>query len=117
MKRMKFAGGSIITGGVVADSLLDYATKLSGSLASVSVDVPVLETDGSTTIHTLLIGPTSQFDVEEVAIFSEEEELAMFPVPVLPKIGVVADVESLADAEEDAAQFNAAVAEIDSSLS
>lgn len=112
MKRMKFAGGAIITGGMVADALLEYATKLSGSLKSVSVDVPVLETDGSTAIHTLLIGPGSQFDVEEVVIFSAEEELALFPVPLLPVIGVVAMPESRADA----AQFNQAVADIDNSL-
>lgn len=117
MKRMKFAGGAIITGSAVADALLDYATKLSGSLASVRVDVPVLETDGTTKIHTLLIGPASQFDVEEVAIFSPEEELELFPVPELPVIGVIAVAESLADAEADAAEFNQAVSEIDSSLS
>lgn len=123
MKRMKFAGGSIITGGVVADSLLEYATKLSGSLASVSVEIPVLETDGSTSMHTLLIGPASQFDVEDVApseavvSLSGEDELSMFPAPALPAIGDVATAEPSAGAEEDAERFNQAVADINNSQS
>lgn len=122
MKRMTFAGGSIITGGAVADSLLDYATKLSGSDASVSVDVPVLATDGSTSIHTLLIGPASQFDVEDVvpsvemASLSAEEELVLFPVPALPSVGDVATTEVSPAEESDTAQFNQAVADIDNSL-
>ena len=121
MKRIKYAGGSFVTGDVVAKSLLAYAKKLTGNRPSISVDVPVLAADGSLSIHTLLIGPASQFDVEDAdsekfAAVSEEDEHVMFPKPELPAIGVVEPAESAEDAKKDAASFNEAVANIDNIL-
>lgn len=113
----------MVTGDVVAKSLVAYAEQLTGTRPSVSVDVPVLETDGSLCTHNLLLGPASEFSVEEVAAseawaqVSADDERAMFAAPELPSIGIVGQVESLADAEKDAANFNEAVADVEENLS
>lgn len=116
MKRITYGGGSIITGSAVTEALLEYATNIASDAGSVAVDVPVLESDGKTTTHTLLLGPGMQFDVSDVEHLSAEEEARLFPVPDLPAIGVVAVDEPSAHAEKDADAFNRAVAYIDNGL-
>ena len=116
MKRISYAGGSIITGSAVAEALLEFATNVASDANSVAVDIPVLESDGETTTHTILLGPSTQFDVSEVDLLSAEEEARLFPVPDLPTNGNVAAAKPSAQAEEDADAFNAAVAHIENGL-
>ena len=117
MKRISYAGGSIITGSAVAEALLEFATNVASDANSVAVDIPVLESDGETTTHTILLGPSTQFDVSDVDLLSAEEEVRLFPVPELPTNGVVAAAaEPSAEADEDADAFNRAVAHIENGL-
>lgn len=81
-----------------------------------TVDIPVLETNGKTTTHTLLVGPASQFDVSDVDGFSDEEETSRFPVPALPQTVEVAVSEPSAEAGKAAQAFDQAVADIEDSL-
>ncbi|TFB49879.1 hypothetical protein [Cryobacterium tagatosivorans] len=117
MKRITYAGGSIVTGSAVTDALLEFATNVASDSSSVAVDVPVLEEDGTTTIHTLLLGPGMQFDVSDVELLSADEEERLFPVPDLPQIGIVAVSRPSVQADKDAAAFNREVANIENGLS
>jgi hypothetical protein len=116
MKRISYAGGSIITGSAVAEALLEFATNVASDANSVAVDIPVLEADGETSTHTILLGPATQFDVSDVDLLSAEEEARLFPVPDLPANGIVAVAKPSAQAAEDADAFNRAVAHIENGL-
>lgn len=116
MKRITYAGGSIVTGNAVTKALLDFATHIASDATSVAVDIPVLESDGTTSTHTILLGPSTQFDVSDADHLSEEDEARKFPVPDLPTNATVAAAEPSAQAEEAADAFNRAVAHIDNDL-
>lgn len=116
MKRITFSGNSIITGSAVAVALLEYATHIALGANSVAVDIPVLEMNGKKSVHTLLLGPSSQFDVSDVDGLSSAEETEAFPVPEFPPIGDVGVSEPSPETEADAEQFNDAVAFIDGGL-
>lgn len=116
MKRITYAGGSIVTGNLVTEALLEFATTVASDASSVAVEVPVLEEDGTTTTHTLLLGPGMQFDVSDVDPLSAEEEARLFPVPDLPQIGHVAVSRPSEQADTDAAAFNREVANIENGL-
>jgi len=116
MKRISYAGGSIVTGSAVTEALLDFATHIASDATSVAVDIPVLEADGTTTTHTILLGPSTQFDVSDVDLLSAEEEARLFPVPDLPSNGIVAVEEPSPEADEAADEFNQAVAHIENDL-
>ncbi|WP_394769338.1 hypothetical protein [Lacisediminihabitans sp.] len=122
MKRITYAGGSIVTGNAVAAALLDYATQIASNANSSTVDIPVLEDDGTTSIHTLLVGPATQLDVSDVSDaegVSAEDEVEEFPIPDLPIIGMAALTPSPADesqAESDAQHFDRAVDELEEGL-
>lgn len=116
MKRISYASGSIVTGNAVTEALLEFAQAVASDAGSVAVDVPVLEEDGTTTTHTLLLGPGMPFDVSDVDLLSPEEEARLFPVPDLPQIGTVAVSKPSAQADKDAAAFNREVANIENGL-
>ena len=121
MKRISYAGGSIITGAAVAAALLEYSTGVAGDATNVSVDVPVLEENGTTTIHTILLGPSSQFDVSDVDGQTPDlDEAERFPVPALPSVvttgSVATAVAPSAEREASARDFDDAVAHIEHAL-
>lgn len=66
MKRIHYAGGSLLTGDDLADALLSYAQALANSGKADSVFVPILLGDDSVVPATLLLGPASQ-----IVCFSE----------------------------------------------
>jgi hypothetical protein len=117
MKRITYAGGSILTGDDVAEALLDYVTAHSLGEENVAVDIRVLELDGTTRTHTLVLGPATQLDVADVAEETLEGEALLFPLPIFPPGRILAvevpSAESEAAAESHAADFNRAVDEID----
>ena len=115
MKRITYAGGSIVTGNAVTAALLDYATAVVSSAKSVSIEIPVLEENGTTALHTLLLGPSSQFGVADIDGAADDES-DRFPVPELPIIGQVALTDSPAGADSDAAAFDRAVASLDAGM-
>lgn len=116
MKRISYAGGSLVTGSAVTEALLQFATNVASDAGSVAVEVPVLEEDGSTTTHTLLLGPGMQFDVSDVDSPAARDEEELFPVPDLPQLGIVAVSEPSAQAGRDADAFNREVANIENGL-
>ncbi|MGY4858797.1 hypothetical protein [Cryobacterium sp. AP23] len=117
MKRITYAGGSILTGDDVAEALLDYVTEHSRGEDSVAVDIVVRELDGTTRTHTLVLGPATELDVADVAEETLEGEGELFPLPIFPPGRILAvevpSAESEAEAEAHAADFNRAVNEID----
>ncbi|WP_130176223.1 hypothetical protein [Cryobacterium sp. SO1] len=117
MKLITYAGGTILTGDHVAEALLGYVTAHSRGEESIAVDIKVLESDGSTRTHTLVLGPATELDVADVAEESLAGEIELFPLPVFPPARVLAVEESSAQTEAEAelhdADFNEAVEEID----
>jgi hypothetical protein len=117
MKLITYAGGTILTGDDVAEALLGYVTAHSRGEESIAVDIKVLEADGTTRTHTLVLGPATELDVADVAEESLEGEIALFPLPVFPPARILAveepSAETEAEAERHATDFNEAVEEID----
>ncbi|MBT2501672.1 hypothetical protein [Curtobacterium sp. ISL-83] len=116
MKRITFSGGSIVTGNAITAALMEHTTTVANAEHSVTVEIPVLEENGAISTHTLLLSPASQFDIADVGGISEEEEAERFPVPDMPTVGVIANVESDDDARSAAEDFNRMSAEIDEGL-
>jgi hypothetical protein len=116
MKRITYSGGSIVTGNAITAALLRYTTTVADAENSVTVDVTVLEENGETSVHTLLLSPASQFDVADVGGITEEEEARRFPVPEMPMIGITGMVETNGDARETAKDFDRFTQEIEDGL-
>ncbi len=116
MKRITYSGGSLVTGDAITAVLLDYTTSVAAAESSVAVDITVLEEGGETAIHTLVLGPASQFDVVDVKGTSPEEEARLFPVPEIPQVGIVGVVEQNGDAERTAQDVDAIMTELDEGL-
>jgi hypothetical protein len=117
MKLITYAGGTILTGDHVAEALLSYVTGHSRGHESVAVEIRVLEPDGSTRTHTLVLGPATELNVADVAEETLADEIALFPLPVFPPARILAvnepTAEDEAEAEFHAADFNRAVEGID----
>lgn len=116
MKRITYSGGSIVTGNAITAALLDYTTTVADAENSVTVDITVLEENGETSVHTLLLNPASQFDVADVGGMTAEEEARRFPVPEMPQVGISGGVETTGDARRTAADINDIMREIDDGL-
>ena len=116
MKRITYSGGSIVTGNAITAALLTYTTSVADAENSVTVEITVLEENGETSIHTLLLGPASQFDVADVGGISDEEEERRFPVPELPQIGIAGKVEANGDAGRTANDVDKVMTEIDDGM-
>lgn len=65
MKRILYAGGSVVTSDAVADVLLRYAVALANAGRADRVDVPAVDLEAQPTMMQLVIGPASQFAVED----------------------------------------------------
>lgn len=116
MKRITYSGGSIVTGNAITEALLKYTTTVADAENSVTVDITVLEENGETSVHTLLLSPASQFDVADVGGITEEEEAKRFPVPLMPQIGISGTVENNAERERTAEDVDKVMREIDDGL-
>ena len=115
MKRIKYSGGSIVTGNAITLALLEYTTTVADAEHSVTVDITVLEDNGDTSVHTLLLSPTTMFDVADVGGVDEDEALR-FPVPQLPVVGITGTVEKNGDAKATARDIDAMMGDIDHGL-
>lgn len=116
MKRITYNGGAIVTGDAATSALLEYATTVADAESSQTVDITVLEDNGETSVHTLLISATSQFNVADVAEAQEHDEARRFPVPHFPKVGIRGTVEKNGDAQATARDFDAMMGDIDEGL-
>jgi hypothetical protein len=63
MKRVFYAGGSVLIGDRMADAVVRYAGALAMRDGSDLIDIPISLDDGKTTRAQLLIGPASQLVV------------------------------------------------------
>lgn len=72
MKRVTYAGDFFVTGDVVADALLDYATVLARADVADHVVVPGRSRDGALTSFDIVVGPASQLLAEHVEGLGEE---------------------------------------------
>jgi hypothetical protein len=121
MKRITYSGGSLVTGNAITAALLRYTTSVADAENSVTVDITVLEDNGETSVHTLLLSPASQFDVADAGGIPEDEEAERFPVPHLPPVGISGNVDGDGDdagdgAEQTAADVNSIMNDIDHGL-
>jgi hypothetical protein len=116
MKRITYSGGSLVTGNAITAALLEYTTTVTDAENSVTVDIAVLEDNGETSVHTLLLSPASQFDVADAGGIPEDQEADRFPVPDLPAVGITGRVEQGTGAQETAKDLNAMMGEIDDGL-
>jgi len=116
MKRITYSGGSIVTGNAITAALLHYTTTVADAENSVTVDITVLEENGETSVHTLLLSPASQFDVADVGGITADEEAKRFPVPAMPQVGIQGKVETNADAGQTADDLDLIMREIDNGL-
>lgn len=116
MKRITFAGGSVVTGNAITAALLEYTTTMAAAEKGVTVDITVLEEDGETSVHTLVLSPASQFDVADVDGLTEGEEERRFPLPEMPQIGIVATMDTPSEAARTADDVNLIMGEIDQGL-
>ncbi|GAB3138667.1 hypothetical protein [Marisediminicola antarctica] len=60
MKRIFYAGGSVVTGDRTADAVLRYAQALAQREASDIIDIPIFAAGGISGRAQLLVGPASQ---------------------------------------------------------
>jgi hypothetical protein len=116
MKRITYSGGSIVTSNAITAALLEYTTTVADAENSTTVDITVLEENGETSVHTLLLSPASQFDVADVGGIAAESEADRFPLPVMPKVGITGTVETNGDAARTAEDINSVMHEIEHGL-
>jgi hypothetical protein len=116
MKRITFSGVSIVTGNAIAEAILEYTTAVADAENSVTVDITVLEDNGETSIHTLLLSPSAQFDVADVGGLSAADEAARFPVPAFPQVGIIGLVETGDQPSREADEVDAIMRDIDNDL-
>ncbi|MDO8384168.1 MAG: hypothetical protein Q7T17_14465 [Microbacterium sp.] len=73
MKVISYAGGDYLTGDDIAIALLELSRGLANAEASQTVEIPILQNDGSRGTATFLVGPASQ--IVAVDTKSEFDEL------------------------------------------
>jgi len=71
MKRIRYAGGSFVTGDAIADAMLDFAAELANAGKAAKLVVPSLDLEQRAEVVALVIGPSSQLLAEPVAGDSE----------------------------------------------
>lgn len=82
MDRILYAGESLVTGTEIAAALLDYAQALASTGGSDTVEIQVVQADGSAVRASFVIGPASQL----VALAESDDR------PELEDAGVVDDL-------------------------
>ncbi len=116
MKRISYAGGTIETSDAVAQAMLDYVTNVEQAETNVTVDIPVRESDGTVSRHSVVLGPGTQLDVADADAVWNGDEAKDFPVPEFAKPTELADSAPGADADRAAREFDKAVADIEHDL-
>ncbi|MEO6532580.1 MAG: hypothetical protein ABIO06_03285 [Pseudolysinimonas sp.] len=74
MKRILYAGGSLLTGDSIADAVLDYAAALANAGRAAKLDVPALDLEQRPESVLLVIGPSSQLMAEPIAFDRELDD-------------------------------------------
>jgi len=117
MKSITFASGTLVTGDAVASALLDYVSQMSSASTAATVDLPVLEHDGTISTHTIVVSSAIQFDVTDADVASAPaDEVDRFAVPDFPPLDQMVAITPPPTADEDASNFDRAIADIDNVL-
>ena len=116
MKRITYAGGTVETGDAVADVLIEYVTTVAQTETNITVDIPVRESDGKIATHTLILGPATQLDVSDIDSSGPADEAKLFPVPELGQSSEIAQSAPSEEADQEARDFDEAVADIEGNL-
>ncbi|SDH57974.1 hypothetical protein [Microbacterium pygmaeum] len=66
MKILIYAGAELMTGDDIAEAVLEYCAALAESEAAETLDIPVVEPDGTIGRARLLLGPASQIVARSV---------------------------------------------------
>ena len=66
MRMLIYAGSEFMTSDAIADALLRYSEALADGRTAATIEVPVVEPDGSTTTAAFLVGPASQIVSKEI---------------------------------------------------
>jgi hypothetical protein len=115
MKRITHPAGTFITGSAVADAILRDAARAVAFGTSATLDVPVLEANGTKSTRTLFLSPASQFEVADVdGAFADED--AQFPVPTsrpVVDLGDGSPAPTPEELERDAREFNRVAEELE----
>jgi hypothetical protein len=102
MKHVIYGGEPLVTGSAVADALLEYSMVVVRNGTSVPVTIPILSANGSIEQRSILLGPATQLETQDVDGSNDEEE-ARFPVPRFPAVGgkgIPADLDPLPELPE-----------------
>lgn len=97
MKQLRIGQDTLVTGSAVADALLEYAQIVIRNGTSATVTIPILATNGMVDQRSILIGPATQLETQDVDGVTDDE-LNRFPVPKFTPIGgkgAPADLEPL----------------------
>lgn len=116
MKRISYAGGTIETGDAVAQAMLEYVTNVAQTETNITVEIPTRESDGTMSVHSVVLGPGTQLDITDADASTAGDEAKDFPVPGFGKPAELADTAPPEDAERDAREFDRAVADIEHDL-
>jgi hypothetical protein len=86
VKRINYDGQSLVSGTAVATALVDYAEAVARMNSSASVDIPVLENNGTIATHTVLLNAATSLETFDIDGDDENEE-RRFPVPEFSGVG------------------------------
>lgn len=73
MKRIYYAGASLLTGDRIAEAVVQYASALAKAATAEEIAVPSIAEDGTRFEVTILVGPASQLLSEDEASSAELE--------------------------------------------
>lgn len=72
MKLIIYAGGEYTTGDEIAAALLEYSKGLAEEDRAETIEIPILNEDGSTGTAMFLVGPASQIAAKDIETGFEE---------------------------------------------
>jgi len=74
VKRLRYAGGSFVTGDRIADAVLAYAAELANAGKAVKLDVPAMDLEQQRERVSIVVGPASQILAESVVLGVEMDD-------------------------------------------
>ncbi|HEY1530010.1 MAG TPA: hypothetical protein VGF80_04290 [Galbitalea sp.] len=86
MKRINYDGQSLVSGSAVVSSLVEYAQAVARMDSSATVEIPVLEDNGTVAMHTLLLTAATSLETFDIDGGHADED-DRFPVPDFAGVG------------------------------
>jgi hypothetical protein len=86
VKRINYDGQTLVSGTAVAVALVDYAHAVARMNSSMTIEIPVLEDNGTIIPHTLLLTAATSLETFDID-GDTADEASRFPVPELTGVG------------------------------